>query len=168
MEIVSTAIIEGKGLTMIKNLQMLTVFISILMLLYAADSYAQGGMGWKGSGGWGMGTAYGKMFNPETIETLSGEVVSVDKIKPIRGMSYGIHLKLKTDNGIIPVHLGPAWFIENQDIKVEPKDKVEILGSRITFDGKPAVIAAKIKKGDETLELRDENGFPVWCGWRRR
>ena len=45
--------------------------------------------------------------------------------------------------------MGPGWFIENQDIKIEPKDKVEVKGSRITFEGKPAIIAAEVKKGDE-------------------
>jgi len=39
---------------------------------------------------------------------------------------------------------------------------------RITFDGKPAIVAAEIKKGEETLILRDKSGFPVWSGWRRR
>lgn len=67
----------------------------------------------------------------------------------------------------ISVHLGPGWYIENQDIKIEPKDKIEVRGSRITFKGKPAIIAAEIKKGEEILKLRDENGFSVWCDWRR-
>ncbi len=64
--------------------------------------------------------------------------------------------------------MGPGWFIENQDIKIEPKDKVEVKGSRITFEGTPAIIAAEVKKGDDILILRDENGFPAWSGWRRR
>ena len=42
------------------------------------------------------------------------------------------------------------------------------LGTLITFEGKPAIVAAEIKKGNEALKLRDENGFPVWSGWRRR
>ena len=146
----------------------LTAVISILVLLYATESFAQRGMGWKGSGGWGMGTAYGKIYNPKTVETISGEVVSVDKIKPIKGMSYGVHVTVKTDKETISVHVGPGWFIENQDIKIEPKDKVEVTGSRITFEGKPAIIAAEVKKGEEILKLRDENGFPVWSGWRRK
>jgi hypothetical protein len=45
---------------------------------------------------------------------------------------------------------------------------VEVKGSRVTFEGKPAIIAAEVKKGDEVLKLRDENGFPMWSGWRRR
>ena len=86
----------------------------------------------------------------------------------MKGMSYGAHLTVKTDKGAIAVHLGPGWYLENQDVKIEPKDKIEVKGSRITFQGKPAIIAAEVKKGDEVLKLRDENGFPVWSGWRRR
>lgn len=40
--------------------------------------------------------------------------------------------------------------------------------SKIAFGGKPALIAAQVKKGDEVLKLRDDAGFPVWSGWRRR
>jgi len=146
----------------------LTAVISILILLYATESFAQGGSAWKGSGGWGMGTAYGKIYDPKTVETISGEVVGVDTIKPIKGMSYGVHMTVKTDKETISVHVGPGWFIENQDIKITPKDKVEVTGSRITFDGKPAIIAAEVKKGEEILKLRDENGIPYWAGWRKR
>ena len=146
---------------------LLTV-VSILTLVFAAESLAQRGMKWKGSGGWGMGGQYGRIFDPKTIETVSGEVVSVDKITPSKGMSYGIHLTLKTDKETISVHLGPGWYIEKQDAKIEPKDMIEVKGSRITFGGKPAIIAAEVKKGEETLRLRDENGFPVWSGWRGR
>jgi len=151
-----------------KNVSILTAVIFIIILLFAAESFAQRGMGWKGSGGWGMGTAYGKMYNLSTVETISGEVISVDKITPTKGMSYGIHMTVKTDKETISVHMGPGWFIENQDIKIEPKEKVEVKGSRITFEGKPALIAAEVKKGDEILKLRDDNGFPAWSGWRRR
>lgn len=34
--------------------------------------------------------------------------------------------------------------------------------------GKPALVAAEVKKGGEVLVLRDANGFPAWGGWRRR
>lgn len=151
-----------------KRVGFLFAVIPILILLLSTDSLAQRGMKWKGSGGWGMGTQYGRMYNPKTVETISGEVVSTDKIKPMKGMSYGVHLMIKTDKETLSVHLGPGWYIENQDIKIEPKDKVQARGSRVTFEGKPAIIAAEIKKGDEILRLRDENGFPVWSGWRRR
>jgi hypothetical protein len=83
-------------------------------------------------------------------------------------MGYGIHLLLKSDKETVSVHLGPAWFVENQDTKIEAKDKIEVRGSRVTFEGKPALIAAEVRKGDEVLKLRDEAGVPLWSGWRRR
>ncbi len=134
----------------------------------AVQPPTQQGMKWKGSGGWGPKADYGRMYNPQTVETISGEVISIDKITPGKGMSYGIHLTLKTGKETIPVHLGPGWFIENQEMTIEPNDKVVITGSRIDYNGKPAIIAAEVTKDDEILKLRDENGFPAWSGWRRR
>lgn len=151
-----------------KRFSILIAAIGLLCFILSTESFAQGGFRWRGSGGWGPGSKYGRMYDPKTVETVSGEVVSVDKITPIQGMSYGVHLTLKTDKETISVHLGPGWYIENQDVKIEPKDTIEVKGSRITYEGKPAIIAAEVKKGDEVLKLRDENGFPVWAGWRRR
>jgi len=140
------------------------------ILLASISSYAQRGPGmmWRGSGGWGPGTQYNRMYDPKAMETISGEVISVDRITPAKGMSGGVHMNVKTDKETISVHLGPSWFLENQDVKIAAKDKVEVKGSRISFGGKPAIIAAEVKKGDEVLKLRDDAGFPVWSGWRRR
>jgi len=138
-------------------------------LLLASDALAQRGkMRWPGSGGWEMGGAYGRMYDPAKVETISGVVEKVEQFTGRRGMSPGIHIVLKTDQESIPVHLGPAWFIQRLDTKIEPGDKVEAKGSRITFSGKPAIVAAEIRKGDDVLVLRDANGVPAWGGWRRR
>jgi len=143
-----------------------TVVVTASMIL-SSTSLAKQGMIWKGSGGWGVGSSYNRMYDSKTVVTVHGTVVSVDTITPAKGMSSGIHLTLKTETETVSVHLGPVWYIENQDVKIEPKDMVEIMGSRITFDGKPAILAATLKKGDETLRLRDENGIPAWSGWRK-
>lgn len=144
------------------------ILAAICFLAFTVIAEAQPMRGWKGSGGWGAGTQYQRMYNPATVETISGEIASVDKITMMRGMSYGIHLQLKTDKETISVHLGPGWFIERQDIKLAAGDKITITGSRITFGNSPAIIAAELKKGDQTLLLRDKAGFPVWSGWRMR
>jgi hypothetical protein len=144
------------------------VIVSILFLMIATNSLAQQGMKWRGSGGWGMGAQYNRMYDVKTVESIGGEIVSVDTIRPEKGMSSGVHLTVKTDKETISVHLGPSWYIENQDVKLSPKDKIEVKGSRISFKGKPAIIAAEVKKGDEILTLRDASGIPMWSGWRRR
>jgi hypothetical protein len=139
-----------------------------ISLLTAQPSLAQGGMQWRGGGGWGPGTAYARMYDPKTVGTVSGEIVSVQTLTPMPGMGYGVHMLLRMDNETISVHLGPTWYIENQDVQLEPKDRVQVRGSRVTFQGKPAIIAAEVTKGNETLRLRDDSGFPLWSGWRRR
>ena len=137
---------------------------------FAGLSLAQprAGMMWRGSGGWGPGSQYNRFYDPKAVETISGEVTKLDRITPAQGMSGGVHMTVKTDKETISVHLGPSWYIENQDVKIEPKDKVEVKGSRITFGGKPAIIATEVRKGNEVLTLREESGFPAWMAWRRR
>ena len=144
-------------------------FLSVLLLvLLVGEASAQMGRGQRrGSGGWGMGTKYSRMYNPSTVETVKGEITKIDKITPFSGMYYGIHVFVKTDKGELSVHLGPGWFIENQDTRINVGDKVEIKGSQIVFNGEPTIIAAEVRKGEHVLVLRDENGFPVWAGWRR-
>lgn len=109
-----------------------------------------------------------RMYNTNTVETVRGVVVSVEKPTPPQDPGYGIHLMLKTDKESIPVHLGPASYVEKQTPRIEAKDSVEVTGSRITLDGKPAIVAAKVKKGNEVLTLRDETGRPAWAGAGRR
>ena len=152
------------------GLKVLLSIGAMASLLATTDSFAQRGPGmmWRGSGGWGPGSPYNKMYDPKTVETITGEVVSVSPITPSKGMGAGVHMTVNTGKETVSVHLGPSWYLENQDVKIEPKDKVEVKGSKITFGGKPAIIAMEVKKGDEVLKLRDDAGFPVWAGWRRR
>ena len=150
------------------NLSFVLAAIAILFLAVSAYAKPRQGMMWRGSGGWGPGSQYNRMYIPKAVETVTGEVTAVDRITPVKGMSGGVHMNVKTDKETISVQLGPSWYLENQDVKIEAKDKVEVKGARTTFAGKPAIIAAEVKKGDEVLKLRDDSGFPVWSGWRRR
>ncbi len=151
-----------------RKIGIFTVVVFLMTLFLVAESFAQRGTRQRDSRGWGPGNQYGRMYDPKTVETIRGEVVRVEKITPLRTMSFGIHLVVKTEKEKISVHLGPVWFIENQDIKIELKDKIEVKGSRIIFQGNPAIIAAEVKKGEYILKLRNKSGFPAWSGWRRR
>lgn len=142
-----------------------TIAMAVLSLSVASPSWAQGGMG----GGDGR-RGGGRMYDPKTVETVTGQVVTVDHIggKGGRGRGYGVHVVLKTDKEEVSVHLGPGWYLEKQGMKIEAKDSIEVHGSRVTYEGKPAIIAATVKKGDQLLKLRDDNGVPAWGGGGRR
>ncbi len=142
--------------------------LSIVTLGLTAESFAQrGAMKWKGSGGWGPGTPYNRMYDPAKVETISGTVQSVGTAVPMKGMYAAVALTVKTDKETIAVHLGPEWYIGRLDTKIAKGDAIEVKGSRVTFGDKPAIIAAEVKKDSDVLVLRDNTGIPVWSGWRR-
>lgn len=143
------------------------ILVGILAITMGSTVFAQRGQGkGRGGGGWGPGSEYSRLFDPKTIETLEGEVVNIDFHTPLQTSGRGVHLMFKTEKETIAIHLGPEWFIENQDLQLEKKDKIKVTGSRVTYEGKPTLIAAEIQKGDQILELRDKQGFPRWAGWR--
>ena len=145
----------------------LTLMMIVLFFSITSIALASPWQGWQGSGGWGMKSKYQRNYDPATVETRIGEVVSVDQITPVQGMYNGIHCTLKTSTETVSVHLGPSWYIERLDTRILPGDNIEVTGSRVTIQGQPAIIAAQIKKGDMLLTLRNNQGIPAWSGWRR-
>ena len=58
--------------------------------------------------------------------------------------------------------LGVRWLWPGEE-DIIPRERIEISPK---FQGTVKWIG--VKKGDEVLKIRDENGFPSWTGWRRR
>jgi hypothetical protein len=108
------------------------------------------------------------MYDTKTVETITGEMVAVNRVTPEKGRAGGVHLMVKTEKEEIAVYLGPQWYVDEQAVKLETKDRVEVRGSRVSFEGKPAIIAAEVKRGDQVLKLRDAAGLPLWRGGGRR
>ena len=120
------------------------------------------------SKGWEDTSEYNKLFNARTVATVTVEVIRQEKITPMKGMTPAIQLLTKTETEVIPAHLGPAWFVENQRKKIEPKEKVELRGSKIILIDKPIMMVSELRIGDDVFTLRDHNGNPVWNAWKRR
>ncbi len=131
-----------------------------IVLVFAGNIYSQNG--------WGPGSKYNRLYDVKTIETANGSVVSIDQVSPDKNMSTGVHLLLNTANGNISVHLGPSWYIDNQEIQINKGDNITVTGSKVTYNGDQVIIAKEIVKGDQVLKLRDDNGYPVWSGWRNK
>ncbi len=153
--------------------------ILVASVALAAPVLAQTGGMQDGSG---PGARTGRMYNPQTVGTITGEVVSVDAVAPMMGLprsgmgmsrarmrqTNGIHLLVKTATESISVQLGPAWFVGRQPVQIKQGDTVKVTGSRITFAGKPAIVASEVSKDGQVLKLRDANGVPAWAGRGRR
>lgn len=145
-----------------------SLVLLLLMLLTAGPAAAVEGFQGRGSGGWGAGLPYSRLYDPMAARTLKGEVVWIKKLVPADGMADGLHLLLKTRETSLPVHLGPLWYLERQDFSLGVGDAIEVTGSQVIFEGMPALIAAEVRKTDNVLLLRETSGFPLWSAWRRR
>jgi hypothetical protein len=101
-------------------------------------------------------------YDAKTVETIGGKVLSIEKTTPAKKRGYWIDLILQTQKETIAVQLGPDWYIDKQTPRIEANDTITVVGSRVTMDGRPAIVAADITKGNELLKLRENNGIPVW------
>ena len=108
------------------------------------------------------------MYDVKTETTIRGTVDSVETITGTGGGGRrsmgGTHLVVKTESEMIQVHVGPAAYLTEKGITFAKGDTLEIVGSRVTIDKEPVVIAKQIKKGDNTWTLRDASGRPLWSG----
>ena len=119
----------------------------------------------QSGGGRGMGP---QLYNPQTVTTVAGQVESLENLPPMgpgggRGMMH-LTASLKTDQGSITIHLGPAWYLEQQQLALKIGDALEVTGSKVTLNQKPTIIAKELRVNGKTLKLRDEQGFPLWRG----
>jgi hypothetical protein len=106
-------------------------------------------------------------YDPATEVTLKGTLEAVDRHESPGGWQ-GVHLRLKTDGGVIDVHVGPSWFVQEKGFAFAPGDALEVLGSRVALEGTDSLLAREIRRGGKTLVLRDARGIPAWSGGRRR
>jgi hypothetical protein len=119
-------------------------------------------------GCWGRSDRYNRLYNPDTVVTINGTVTEIEYFTPAEGMSQGVHLLLRQPNGAVAeVHLGPRWYLDNQDVRINEGAAIEVTGSQIDFEDQPVVIASTVRMDGQVLRLRDRQGFPLWAGWRR-
>ena len=114
---------------------------------------------------WDKGSAYNQLFNPQTVETLEGEVLGIDRGVEIEsGMDPAVVVTVKTEKGPLSVHIGPNWFTEpyRDEWNIQPGDKVVVTGSLVTIEGSNAMLLSAGQKGDKSMVVRDDEGIPMW------
>ena len=110
-----------------------------------------------------------RMYDPATVETVTGVVTAVDTVTGRRGRQHqGIHVRMTTAGEPLTVHLGPLFYLQQETVRVQAGDSLTVRGSRVTMQGEPSLITAKLTRQDQTWTLRDEQGFPRWRGQRRQ
>jgi len=102
------------------------------------------------------------IYDQGTQQTFDGIVTDAkDYSCPVSG-TVGSHITLKGDVSTMEVHLAPATFMKQYEITIHKGDRVTVVGSKITFEGKPALVAKTIVLGRDTYNFRDPKGRPLW------
>lgn len=150
-----------------------SLLIICLCLVLSGPAWAQPGggqgMGPGGGMGGGMGTGRGMgamRYNPQTVTTIKGTVESL-AAPQTRRMRHE-SLVVKTDQGSITVHLGPAWYMSQNQMIFNPGDAVEVTGSQMQAAGGAILVAKEVTVKGKTLKLRDDQGLPLWRGQGRQ
>lgn len=109
-----------------------------------------------------------RVYDPDTVTTLKGSVEAVSVVPAKGGRSGGTHVTLKSDGALTEVHIGPTWFLEQEGLKLEKGNSLEVTGSLLESEGKRFLVAREVKKGATSFRLRDQQGVPAWAGGPRR
>ena len=145
-----------------------STIIAVFLIALFSDNTALAQRVCCGYGNWHRGNYHHRMYGTHSVETIVGTVIRVNNISH-RNSFGGLHLIVKTAKEDMDVHLGPNWYIRNQNIQINQQDKIKVRGWKTTIAGKPAIIAAEITKGNQVLSLRNPDGSPLWNGredWR--
>ena len=101
-------------------------------------------------------------YNAANEVKVEGVVQEVQQFWcPING-DEGTHLMVKTDAGILQVHVAPRRFLHGNGVSFSKGDQIAVVGSTVTYEGHDAMIARKITRGDQTYAFRQPDGTPLW------
>ncbi len=102
-------------------------------------------------------------YNPATEATFKGTVEEVrDRACPVSG-GMGSHVVLKLGDGsTIEVHLATARFVKTYELVFNKGDQLEVVGSKVKFEGVDTVFAREVRRGTDTFVFRDKDGKPIW------
>lgn len=115
---------------------------------------------------WGASGRHAMSWNPSNVKTITGTVESVGSFRPEAapaGATGGLRLRVRTTDGkLVTVFAGPVSYAEQKNFFVMPGDQISITGSEATIRSRTVILASELKKGTQTLELRDKSGKPLW------
>lgn len=123
---------------------------------------------------WGFGDTRGadksgldleRGYDRNTVVKVSGSVAVTPR--PLAGGLVVVELNIQNERMIVV--LGPAWYLQDDNLDWKIGDRVSVRGSLAQGkDGRTYLLSQQVSvPGGATIELRDENGNPSWSGGLR-
>jgi DNA/RNA endonuclease YhcR with UshA esterase domain len=124
--------------------------VSILVLLRVALAWAQA-------------PASTPKYDIANEVTIKGVVEEVKDFQCPASGGMGAHLVVKTDKGLVTVHLALSKFLSEYGLNFAKGDEVQITGVKAKVgDDENAILARKVERGNQTFTFRDKKGKPLW------
>jgi len=143
---------------------LILIAAAALLLVWAGAADAFWGFGDAGeSEGSGLDLETG--YDRNTVVKISGPVAVPPR--PLVGGLIAVDLNLP-DQRIVVV-LGPAWYLQDDNLDWKIGDRVTVQGSLAQGkDGKTYLLTQRVSTpAGATIDLRGENGSPSWTGGQR-
>ena len=138
----------------------------IALLVSAAASVMTKASSERAYEGWLADGSYVSMYKRGQDTILTGRVVKVFHKELMPGMAPGLLLIVKdTDNKEHTVSVGPASYLEEENISFKKGEEVTINGSTVQVKEKTVILSGEVNRaGIGSNTLLDENGVPKWEG----
>ena len=73
------------------------------------------------------------------------------------------HFTLEANGTTYEAHVGPTCYLLEKGWEIMKGDSLEITGAVLPYRGEgKGLVVREIRRGEERLLLRDENGVPLW------
>jgi len=83
-------------------------------------------------------------------------------------MAPGMQMLVQTEDGkSTRIQVGPAWYLERQDLDIKENTRMQVTGARAEIDGQPVLMAREMQFDGQIITLRDAQGTPMWSSLRR-
>jgi DNA/RNA endonuclease YhcR with UshA esterase domain len=110
------------------------------------------------------------VMNAETTPALKYDKSAEVKVKGViddvkTAEDTTVHVTLKNDKGSLDVVIAPEKFLKEMEIIFAKGETIEVLGSQLTVDGNPVLLAREVTRNGDVMVMRDERGKGVWVGW---
>jgi hypothetical protein len=112
---------------------------------------------------WAQAPANAPKYDVANELTIKGVIDEVKDFQcPVSG-GMGAHLVVKTEKGLVTVHLALSKFMSEYGLSFAKGDEVVITGVKVKVgDDENAILARKIERGNQTFVFRDKEGKPLW------
>ena len=103
-------------------------------------------------------------YDTQTETTVKGQV---EELKLPPKASDIAHLTIKSGSDMVDIYLCPKSFLDDMSLTFTKGEELAVTGSKVKVDGADTVLAREVTKGNDTVNLRDSKGVPVW-NWQKK